>query len=149
MTKPANETAAIDRTRQAFEMRKAGMHYKDIAAKLGVSVGSVHNWVKEWSEEYTLQTEEHFQSIRSESLARLDTALTAIWPQVRKGEKGAVESMLKIEAHRAKLLGLEAPAKVDATVGLRFEVTIDGVKDWNHDKAADDSDDSPEAPDPV
>lgn len=124
MTKPANETAAVDRTRQAFEMRKAGMHYRDIAAKLGVSVGSVHNWVREWSEEYTLQTEEHFQSIRSESLARLDTALTAIWPQVRKGERGAVESMLKIEAQRAKLLGLDAPTKVEAEVKAEVAVTF-------------------------
>jgi transposase-like protein len=124
MTKQANETASIDRTRQAFEMRKAGMHYRDIAAKLGVSVGSVHNWVKEWSEEYTLQTEEHFQSIRSESLARLDTALTAIWPQVRKGDQGAVAAMLKIEAQRAKLLGLDAPTKIDADVKAEVAVTF-------------------------
>ena len=124
MTKHVNETAAIDRTRQAFEMRKAGMHYRDIAARLGVSVGSIHNWVKEWAEEYTLQTEEHFQSIRSESLSRLDAALTAIWPQVRAGSEAAIATMLKIEAQRAKLLGLEAPARVEADVKSEIVVNF-------------------------
>ncbi len=46
---------------------------------------------------------------------RLDKALAAIWPEVLAGNFDAVDRMLKIGARRSKLLGLDAPKKIDIT----------------------------------
>ena len=45
-------------------------------------------------------------------LARLDTALKAIAARVQGGELGAIDRWLKIIEIRSKLLGLEAPVKL-------------------------------------
>jgi hypothetical protein len=115
---------AVDNSRRALELRRAGLTYREIGERLDISHTTAKAWVDEWLEEYKLQNEEQAQAIRSESLSRLDAALTAIWPQVRAGSEGAISTMLKIEAQRAKLLGLEAPARVEADVKSEIVVNF-------------------------
>lgn len=59
---------------------------------------------------------------------RLDAMITVLWPQVAKGNQGAVDRVLRIMERRAKLLGLDAPTKADVTSGgqpLTFRVVYD------------------------
>jgi hypothetical protein len=54
--------------------------------------------------------------------------ITVLWPQVAKGNQGAVDRVLRIMERRAKLLGLDAPTKADVTSGgqpLTFRVVYD------------------------
>jgi hypothetical protein len=71
-----------------------------------------------------LQTAESQQSARSDSIARLNDALKAINEKVRDGDTDAINTMLKIEAQRAKLLGLDAPTKIEADVKAEVAVTF-------------------------
>jgi hypothetical protein len=50
------------------------------------------------------------------SLARIDHALTKLWPDIDKGDPKAIETMIKLEARRARMLGLDAPEKSDVTI---------------------------------
>jgi len=114
----------VDNSRRALELRRAGFSLREIGERLNISHTTAKAWIDEWLEEYSLQNEEQAQAIRSESLSRLDAALTAIWPQVRAGSEAAIAIMLKIEAQRAKLLGLEAPARVEADVKSEIVVNF-------------------------
>lgn len=114
----------VDKTREAWTLRLSGHSYREIAHKLSISLETAHRWVNEWSEEYKLQTAESQQSARSDSIARLDDALKAISKAVQAGDTDAINTMLKIEAQRAKLLGLEAPTKIEADVKAEVAVTF-------------------------
>ena len=59
------------------------------------------------------------EEVRELMLERLDAALRAVWPRVLEADDGAINSLLRIEARRAKLLGLDAPATVSHDVLLR------------------------------
>ena len=110
-----NAIQSAEQARKCFEMRRAGMSYRQIAERLGCAPSTVHRWVSEWMDEYNLQTEEQFQLMRQEQTSRLDAALVALWPRVRNGDADAVNSMIRIEQQRAKLWGLDAPERVDVT----------------------------------
>jgi hypothetical protein len=46
---------------------------------------------------------------------RLDHAMIAIMPKIESGDVASIETMIRLEARRARLLGLDAPAKVAPT----------------------------------
>ena len=123
-TRDLNAEQKVDKTREAWDLRLSGHSYREICAKLGISLETAHRWVNEWSEEYKLQTAESQQSARSDSIARLNDALKAINEKVRDGDTDAINTMLKIEAQRAKLLGLDAPTKIEADVKAEVAVTF-------------------------
>lgn len=56
-------------------------------------------------------TDDAVRKDRALSVARLDKATKGIWDQVESGEVDAVDRLVKLEARRAKLLGLDAPTK--------------------------------------
>ena len=58
----------------------------------------------------TLQ--EPADELRTLELERLDRLLLGVWGQAAKGNQGAVDRALKIMERRARLLGLDAPTKV-------------------------------------
>lgn len=59
-------------------------------------------------------------NIRSLEVARLDKATTALMPKVETGDLNAINTMLKIQARRAALIGLDAPKEV-VTKNFSFE----------------------------
>jgi hypothetical protein len=85
----------------------AGLSYRAMAEALGVSLGTVAADVKfgvgRWQREQVSQGAE----VIGLETTRLDRALNAIWDQVLAGDKGAINTMLKIMERRAKLLRLE------------------------------------------
>ena len=72
--------------------------------------------------------QEAADEVRALELARLDALLAALWPQ--QGEPAVVDRVLRIMERRAKLLGLDAPTRVDAVLDI-YEVTIGGRGDDN------------------
>ena len=59
------------------------------------------------------ELDEGVANLRRLESTRLDTALVAIWPRVKKGELGAIEVFLKISAQRCKMFGINAPASLE------------------------------------
>jgi hypothetical protein len=57
---------------------------------------------------------------------RLDAALVAIWPDIEAGDCKAIETMLKIEERRAKLLGLDSWANLLDDADLEQMSDADG-----------------------
>lgn len=77
-----------------------------------------------WQERAMAKTEEWVE----EELARLDQAEKSIWPGIMNGDDKAVNTLLKIMDFRSRLLGLQAPKKVDITVRIR-ELAIENGLD--------------------
>ena len=53
---------------------------------------------------------------RAQELARLDRMQVGLWPQVIKGNHGAIDRVLRIMERRARLLGLDAATA--ASIGV-------------------------------
>lgn len=109
---------AAERQRQALELRKAGAGYQQIADKLGfASPSGAHKAVLSAIRK-TLQ--EPADDVRKLEVERLDKYLLALAPQIANGNQGAIDRALRIQERRARLLGLDAPAKVE-------------IKDWREE----------------
>lgn len=93
----------------ALELRKAGLTLDEIARQVGYrSAASVHNAIR-IAMQQSLQ--EPADEVRQIELERLDKMHRALWPQAIRGEHGAIDRVLRIMERRAKLIGLDAPAK--------------------------------------
>jgi len=105
------EINALDKQLQALQLRIAGVSYQSIADALGYKHASGAHKAVSSALKKTLQ--EPADDLRSLELARLDSAMQAIAASVKQGQYGAIDRLLKIMERRAKLLGLDAPAKLD------------------------------------
>ncbi len=104
---------AVNKQRQAVELRKAGASFAMIAEQLGYASVSGAFKAVQTALRKTLQAPA--DEVRNLELERLDTLLLALWPQARQGNQGAIDRVLRIMERRAKLLGLDAPTKVAPT----------------------------------
>lgn len=105
-----NRIAARERARKALELRKAGAQYVDIATALGYAD---HSGARRAVERALARlTAEPAAELRQIEVLRLDRMLQALWEQAVKGNQGAIDRVLKIAERRAKLLGLDAPEKL-------------------------------------
>lgn len=107
--------AAMERQRQALDLRKSGMSFERIGELLGYA-NSKGAW-KAVQAALRTMLREPAESVRVLEEARLEAMLQAVWPRVLKDEPFAIDRALKILARRAKLLGLDAPTRVAAEVG--------------------------------
>jgi len=91
----------------------AGNNYRTIAAGLDVSIGTVAADVKALFKRWGQESARDVNEAVALDLGRLDVAQVAIWPQVREGNPRAIDSLIKIMTHRARLLGVDHRHKVD------------------------------------
>jgi hypothetical protein len=143
---PARNSQAEARQHEAdaLQLRRNGAGYAQIAERLGMSVSGAYDAVKRALDR---TTQEAAPDVRKLELERLDsllvTALTVLarpHPLVQGGrivldQQGqplrddgptlaALDRVLKIQERRARLLGLDAPTKLDMKV-----MTIDQLDD--------------------
>jgi hypothetical protein len=111
---PATELDQIEeqhRRTQAYELRLAGATYPVIADRLGFATpedaqASVIQELRRQSA--------HDNTATDLELARLDAMLLGLWAKARRGDRFAVEQVLKISERRIVLLGgAPAPAITD------------------------------------
>ena len=103
------ELSAIEKQLEALEMRKAGLPYQKIADALGYSNHSGARKAVIAAMKKTLR--EPAEEVRELEIARLDDLINAIWHFRAKPEY--LDRILKIMERRSKLLGLDAPTKLD------------------------------------
>lgn len=120
---PGKKEAATERRLQALQLRMAGAPYHAIAARLGVSIGQAHADVQTELQRIAAESADVAADVRTLELERLDALLLALWAQAKQGNQGAVDRVLRVMERRAKLLGLDAPTKIDHTLEA-YEVII-------------------------
>lgn len=103
--------SAAERQRLALEMRIAGHTFEAIAIELGYSHARGAKKAVDAGLRKTLQ--EPADQLRDLEVARMDVMLNSIWPRVLKGEPRAIEVAIKVLERRARLLGLDAPQKIN------------------------------------
>lgn len=70
-----------------------------------------------------IELEEARREWRTIELARLDAAQKAIWNRVEQGNDWAIDRLLGIVDRRMRLLGLEAPTKIEN----KTQLTVEGM----------------------
>lgn len=120
---PGKAEAATERRLQALELRKAGATYRAIGARLGVSEAQSYKDVQTELQRIAAESADVAADVRTLELERLDALLLALWAQAKQGNQGAVDRVLRVMERRAKLLGLDAPTKIDHTLEA-YEVII-------------------------
>lgn len=87
----------------------AGLNYRDMAKQLEVSLGTIANDVKIVAKRYREEQISEYADIVQLELRRIDTALNAIWDDVKLGSKDAIRIMIALQNQRAKYLALFEP----------------------------------------
>lgn len=106
----------IERIQKAFELRKAGKTLRQIADILGYSHEMVRKDIQSVIQTIVAETRDNAQHLVSMELARLDDMQFSLWADARKGDKKAIDTVLRIMERRAKLLGLDINRNVTITV---------------------------------
>lgn len=100
---------------RALALRRASHSYAQIAQKLGLSKSRAHKLVQIGLEDARAQNAAAADDLRAVELSRLDGILAKVYPKATAGDLQAVDRVLKIGERRAKLLGLEAPVRIQAS----------------------------------
>ena len=103
-----------------MEMAIEGHTLAEIAKALGVSrtcaQKDVTTGIREITGPIAQTLAERREVERERSLARCEMLVRGSLPEACKGNTKAAETVLKAEARRARLLGLDAPTKTEVTI---------------------------------
>lgn len=119
----AQRIEAEERRWEALEHRKKGLSYREIGAKMGAHYSTVHGWVASALDELREQTKSSAGQLRALEIEKLDR----LEADLAKRLEGCVDDqdsaklatvMVKITESRRKLLGLDAPQKMEVSGNL-------------------------------
>jgi hypothetical protein len=129
------KVTAAQRRHQALQRRIGGWTFQAIGDELGITRQAAHGLVVTALKDLNEKTMESASELQRLELERLDVMNSAIWGAVLKGDVGAIDRAIRIQARRAALMGLDAPAKIEES--LKGEVII--RYESNSDQAAEDA----------
>lgn len=118
---------AREREMLAFELRKGGMSYSQIAdalpprtlkngAQKKVTTQCACQLVNRVLKRIVDATDEDAVTVRKMELERLNDLLLGVWDQARTGHLGSVDRVIRIMERRAKLVGLDQMEGVNLNV---------------------------------
>lgn len=123
----AERAAAADRRKRAIALRIAGLDWQAVADQAGyASRGAAYNAVNAALKANLEEQNANAEELRQLTVARYDRLQAAFWPKALKGDPKAAEVVLKCLAGRAKIEGVDAPAKVEHS-GQVVTYEINGV----------------------
>jgi hypothetical protein len=137
---PGEAERIIERRTRALEMRKAGASYRRIASQLGVSVKTAHDDINAELLDLREQTQQDAQTVKDLELQRCDAMTQGLWTAVETGDPKAVMAAVRVSERRARLIGLDAPAKTELTGSLNVrsdKKEADGVARFATDEDLD------------
>lgn len=105
---------------RALELRKSGYSYRTIADTLEVNVSTAYKDVQASLQVLRDLEVQQAEDVRGIEIERMDRLLLAVWDRAMDGDERSVRSALSIMERRAKLLGLDAPAKSEHTGEVTF-----------------------------
>lgn len=107
----ASNIETAEKMAEALNMRKEGCTFEAIAKRIGYHDASGASKLVKRAMDMTIQ--EPADEVRRVELERLDMMLKALNPRIKAGEPRAIEVALGIGDRRSKLLGLDAPTKME------------------------------------
>ena len=99
-----------ERMKQALQLRRAGATVPGIADVLGVNKSTIS---RDLQQAYKELYHEDAKQLVDLEVSRFEEAHRAIWPKVKQGHLGAIDRFVKLSESRRRLLGLDAPTRVD------------------------------------
>lgn len=129
----------IDRSeveRKALELRRQGCSFDSIAVHLGYSDRSAaYKVVKEAMDRMVREPADELRMLEAQ---RLDELQQAIWKQALSGDMKAIGTALSIIDRRMRLLGLEAPKRVDVDLSAAVDPgdieIVQKIHQWRADR---------------
>lgn len=131
----ALELRIEERREKVLKLRRQGFSVREIAKQLqadghhGTSPAQVQRDLDEVLARTVESADAYAAQERQVSLVRIEGALKAIAPQVEAGDQGAIDRLIRLEARRAALLGLDAPTRTELTGAAGAPVSIDARTD--------------------
>jgi len=121
---------AAQRRVQALELRKAGYTYEQIGVALGISSQAAYKHVVKALGVINEKLSEATEELRTLEVQRLDRLFEVMYKKAEKGDMNAIDRCVRLMERRAKLLGLDAPAKqeigLDSTISINFVDIVNG-----------------------
>ena len=103
----------VEKYRQVWVLRLAGMSFEDIAKNVGYADKSgAKRAFDAASERWVVESVEQQRQIQSD---RLDRLLFPAFQRVVDGDLAMIDPCLRIEKRRAELWGLDAPKRAEVT----------------------------------
>lgn len=128
----ANRLAAAEKQRQALELRKAGATYDAIARQLGYAGPSSVKKAIDTALARTLKpVADEYRHIH---ILRLEGMLLALQPAIRAGDPVSIRSAIRVLERESRLLGLDAPIRVDIHRIVEDVATDLGLTDEERDE---------------
>lgn len=107
--------AAAERRSKAVALRIQGRTFAQIGTELRISAPRAYQLVRGALAMLTDNATEGAEHLRALEAMRLDELQVKVWEKAIGGDYKAVDRVLRIMERRAKLLGLDAPAKFAPT----------------------------------
>lgn len=112
---------------KALQLRIQGMPYWQIAEELDADEVTVTGWVTTQLRGLRGEEVRNADVARQLHLERLDAMMQAAWPKALAGNESSASIVLRCMERSSKLLGLDAPQKVDITHRLRLLAEAEGL----------------------
>lgn len=113
-----------EREMRALDYRRKGHTYEEISRYMGLGGPGVAYRIIQRAMSKAIV--ENADEVRAVELDRLDGFLTRLQEKIERGDTKAIDTALRIMDRRAKMLGLDAPTKVQAEVTTHDADSIDG-----------------------
>lgn len=122
------EAELQERRAKVLQYVVAGATVRQIADKLGVSVGTVTADKKAALEELHEQEQMAAKEYRDLEARRLDAMFFALWPTAKEGIPGAVQLVMQIHERKARLFGYDAIPKIEVEVSRSMDVLLEKLE---------------------
>ena len=116
-----NGVATRTTAKNVLKLRKMGLDAQQISGELDMPLDRVKNIISNALKALAKEMRGQAEQIRSLELTRLDELQTAIWADCMGGKLTAIDRVLKIMERRSKLVGLDAPERLDIKADMKLE----------------------------
>ena len=133
---------AAEKQWRALELRKTGLGYRQIAKRMECCLGAAYGYVASALAEQREKIAESAIELREIEVGKLDKLERKIWAAIKEStseqDKAKLASVIvKITESRRKLLGLDAPQKIEHTGNLYTVATASpDCPEWEGKPAA-------------
>jgi hypothetical protein len=114
MLSTEQQREVIDRRVKVAQLRLAGIHdQRQIAHQLNVSQPTISRDFKALDAQFRATAAQDIAAAKGLDLQRAEFLISKIWVRATSGNLDAIDRVDKLLNRRAKILGLEAPKKVE------------------------------------
>lgn len=111
-----------------LKMRLDAIPYRKIAERFNISISTAKNYVQRELGRIEADEFMNVDTARRIHIERIELLIHALWPDATKNKNlGAVAQITKLLDRQSKLLGLDAPAKIDISSRLMEMAKDEGL----------------------